>query len=374
MRALMTATGAVVPGIASTFQRLLYNLLTDPLLSMGFSPDGTGGSMNVPGGQYYLSFHGTGLQDDGDGTASGQVSDMTVASWATGKKKEIDFLTVISFGLLFDLRDLDEDDPSPSTASGFFDALDAGTGNGIRFDGSGEGDTCEGTGGNDLIRGAAGADWFIMGDGDDRFIGGRGGDTLDCSEAESTLTFDVAQGVVVHTGGSVFLRSVEALKGSTFNDNLDFSGAAFSPQKINSGIGDDTIIGSDRSERIRGSDGDDTLWGNGGDDIIRGGKGNDFIRGGAGDDTLTGGKGSDIFDFDMQNGPTDQGDDIVTDFVPGVDRIVINGPNGAGAGSVAFSYSGGDTIITYNAPGGASNQITVQGVTIIEADIEVNWF
>ncbi|WP_417822141.1 hypothetical protein [Terasakiella sp.] len=58
---------------------------------------------------------------------------------------------------------------------------------------------------------------------------------------------------------------------------------------------------------------------NGGADLIDGGAGNDTIWGGAGADTLTGGAGNDIFYFRFGDG-----DDVITDFTSGEDRIALD--------------------------------------------------
>jgi len=58
---------------------------------------------------------------------------------------------------------------------------------------------------------------------------------------------------------------------------------------------------------------------NGGSDLIDGGAGNDSIWGGAGADTLTGGDGNDLFYFRF-----DDGDDVITDFTSGQDKIALD--------------------------------------------------
>jgi Ca2+-binding RTX toxin-like protein len=60
-----------------------------------------------------------------------------------------------------------------------------------------------------------------------------------------------------------------------------------------------------------------------GDDIIYGSVFDDIIEGLAGNDLLTGGKGSDIFEFTVGFG-----EDTITDFEFGVDKISIQYENG----------------------------------------------
>lgn len=75
---------------------------------------------------------------------------------------------------------------------------------------------------------------------------------------------------------------------------------------------------------IKGSKGGDALIGTDADDTIRGGKGADVIDGRGGTDALVGGKGKDTFLFRV-----DQPDvDTILDFQSGVDRIVVEAPDG----------------------------------------------
>lgn len=85
--------------------------------------------------------------------------------------------------------------------------------------------------------------------------------------------------------------------------------------------GDDTVFGSDAVGFLLGGAGRDRLYGRGGNDTINGGAGIDILIGGAGDDRLTG---------DGPNGERDTdtflfegafGNDTITDYRPGRDRI-----------------------------------------------------
>jgi Ca2+-binding RTX toxin-like protein len=73
-----------------------------------------------------------------------------------------------------------------------------------------------------------------------------------------------------------------------------------------------------------------------GDDIVRGGRGNDVLLGGDGDDfligdreqdVLTGGNGEDTFVLTGGNAAANNLDeaDLVTDFVTGIDKIMLTG-------------------------------------------------
>src|SRR5262249_39329969 len=91
-----------------------------------------------------------------------------------------------------------------------------------------------------------------------------------------------------------------------------------------------------------------------GHDQLLGGKGDDWIDCGAGLDWATGGKGKDQFFIALANGNADI--DIIFDFKPGVDKIVLSaavfGAIGAklGAGELIFNQfdDTGDNYINYN--------------------------
>lgn len=95
------------------------------------------------------------------------------------------------------------------------------------------------------------------------------------------------------------------------------------------------LAGTAAADQIQGLGGVDSLRGEGGDDLLQGGDGNDVLAGGAGIDRLTGGAGADLF----VAGPGD-GQDIVTDFTIGQDRVLFEGSTFIG------SYlDGADTVV-----------------------------
>lgn len=73
---------------------------------------------------------------------------------------------------------------------------------------------------------------------------------------------------------------------------------------------DPVVIGLNLFKSVSGTTGRDTLVGSAGDDVI---------SGGIGADTLTGGAGADQFVFSSLR----DGTDTITDFQPGIDRIVL---------------------------------------------------
>ncbi len=103
--------------------------------------------------------------------------------------------------------------------------------------------------------------------------------------------------------------------------------------------GNDTIIGGNvAADTISGGDGDDLirafatdpeaatapdeLSGDGGDDVLLGGNAADTIEGGADDDTMTGNDGADVFVFRAAEAT---GDDVITDFSTADDTVRLIG-------------------------------------------------
>ncbi|HBY77345.1 MAG TPA: hypothetical protein DEG47_10180 [Cyanobacteria bacterium UBA11148] len=86
------------------------------------------------------------------------------------------------------------------------------------------------------------------------------------------------------------------------------------------------LDGGNGDDQLDGGTGADRLLGSNGNDILVGGGNADRLNGGAGNDTLTGSAGSDKFVFDSGRtfSGSDFGVDSITDFVTGVDKIVVD--------------------------------------------------
>ncbi|MBD1939470.1 Calx-beta domain-containing protein [Microcoleus sp. FACHB-68] len=84
------------------------------------------------------------------------------------------------------------------------------------------------------------------------------------------------------------------------------------------GFGNDIVFGEEGNDTLTGGTGSDVLLGGSGNDSLNGGDGNDTLYGGEGNNTLTGGAGVDVFALGFS---LDLGQDIITDFEFGVDKI-----------------------------------------------------
>jgi hypothetical protein len=140
------------------------------------------------------------------------------------------------------------------------------------------------------------------------------------------------------------------------------------PQVLTGGGGNDVLIGGNSTDTLIGGAGADTLSGGNGKDSLSGGDGNDrldggngddTLNGGAGDDTLTGGNGADRFVFDYAFGH-----DVITDFDPHNDKIVVDHNMWATFSDVmAHAVQGpGETVVLTSDFGGYT--ITLQGVEL----------
>lgn len=121
--------------------------------------------------------------------------------------------------------------------------------------------------GNDVVRGLAGDDVICGGKGNDSIIGGQGFDVLFGAQGNDTLY---------------------ASDGQRTSELTDTAGG-----RNFGGIGNDTIHGSTRWDRMQGGPGADRLYGYQGRDWMRGGPGNDLVNSGPGQDDARGGNGSD---------------------------------------------------------------------------------
>jgi Ca2+-binding RTX toxin-like protein len=195
--------------------------------------------------------------------------------------------------------------------------------------GGGGRDALYGQGGNDTLDGGGGDNLLRGGDGDDRLAGGAGFDDINGNTGADTAHGGAGDDWVV--GGK---------------DN-------------------DALFGDDGGDIVYGNLGADTVDGGAGADLVRGGQGNDVATGGAGDDwlsgdrgddTLTGGAGADVF-----HSFAGAGTDLVTDFEPGHDRVMLD----AGT-AYSVAQEGADVVVHM-----AGAEVVLAGVSL--ASLPSGW-
>jgi Ca2+-binding RTX toxin-like protein len=125
-----------------------------------------------------------------------------------------------------------------------------------------------GTNGNDVLIGEDESDWLVGLLGDDTLNGGGDVDWASYSDANGSITANLATGLATGADGNDTLINIENINGSAFNDTLT------------------------------GDAGDNSLSGNDGNDTLLGGDGRDYLKGGAGVDYYDGGNGSDTAFFE----------------------------------------------------------------------------
>ncbi|MGB3404081.1 MAG: leucine-rich repeat domain-containing protein [Microcoleaceae cyanobacterium] len=161
-------------------------------------------------------------------------------------------------------------------------------------------DTLNGYADNDILNGGLGADIMIGGTGDDAyFVDDTADQVIEAVDEGIDRVISLIDYTLPENVEKLILRGNEWING----------------------IGNDlrnVIKGNDASNVIRGNEGNDRLFGNGGNDELVGGAGRDILEGGDGYDTLTGGSGRDRFIISFGNG-----DDIITDFQDGQDRLKL---------------------------------------------------
>ncbi|MEO0386574.1 MAG: M10 family metallopeptidase [Pseudomonadota bacterium] len=212
----------------------------------------------------------------------------------------------------------------------------------------------DGGDGNDTLYGGAGDDRLIGGAGRDRIFGGEGRDTA-VFEGTVAVTVTLRSSAEQETGrGTDTIRQIENVQSGSGDDRLignaeaNTLDAADGDDRLDGGRGNDTLLGGAGRDRLYGNDGRDQLEGGAGDDAVFGADGPDDLLGGDGDDLLQGGFGNDTIDGGA-------GRDIAVFKKPGANATVdltISGPQDTGYGQdtlssieVLISGEGDDTLL-----------------------------
>ena len=169
------------------------------------------------------------------------------------------------------------------------------------------------------------------------YLSGGPEDTFILRNSGEIRVQDVDGAAILGSGSGDVIRNSGILEGNVRlgagNDSY-FGGKGTLLGLLDGGDGDDTLLGGQADDDMFGNSGGDTLTGRAGDDALNGGGGSDVLHGNRGDDTLLGGAGADWLsggqDDDILTGgnQTDRfvfirnsGDDIITDFENGLDKI-----------------------------------------------------
>ncbi len=176
------------------------------------------------------------------------------------------------------------DGPDSLAGGGGNDELDGG-GESDRLAGGPGLDRVAGGPGDDVLEGAAnplvgadGADVLVGGEGRDTLSGGPGDDTLAGGPGADSLSGGDGDGDAVDYG------SVRVPVRVSFDDVADDGPAGERDdarsdiERLEGGLGDETVRGTARAERLRGSEGEDYLDGAGGTDELDGGLAGDVLR------------------------------------------------------------------------------------------------
>ncbi|SFE41916.1 calcium-binding protein [Roseivivax sediminis] len=268
-----------------------------------------------------------------------------------------------------------------------------GTEAGDRLTGTAGDDTLLGRGGHDTLNGGAGDDVIAAshgndlvhaGDGRDNVGGGRGNDTLNGGAGRDTLGGGHGDDSIDGGGGHDVIAAGAGNDRLQGNGGDDTIGAGYGDDRVQGNAGNDDLGGGTGRDVLSGHDGDDRLGGGEGDDTVKGGNGSDFLagggrndrlEGGAGADTLNGGEGDDVLegglgaDTFVFNRMTQGERDVILDFQPDLDTLLIRGIAGQGAagkysaleieaaqGGAKVIYDGHAIVLDGVAPGALDQQ------------------
>ncbi|MCO6418545.1 M10 family metallopeptidase C-terminal domain-containing protein [Siccirubricoccus sp. KC 17139] len=246
-------------------------------------------------------------------------------------------------------------------------------------------DVLYGVDGRDSMEGGAGLDVLLGGEGDDTLAGGADADALYGEAGDDSLS-----------GGTDFV--FDLLVGGEGNDTLEGASGLGDYDYLYGGAGGDAFYVDTPADLVFefAGEGSDTVHasiegagyylyeeiedlvllgptpfgvGNGLANRIAGNAGANWLLGGAGDDTLDGGAGSDVLFgeagadvFAFRRGT---GADVVGDFAPGVDKLLLIGLGFADFAQVMahFVVAGGNSAIDF----GQGDLVVLNGVTGLAA-------
>ena len=250
-------------------------------------------------------------------------------------------------------------------------------------------DSIIGTHVDDRIEGLDGNDTLESGDGIDRLLGGRGNDTYRVSLAldsrdEDRLSEEGGNGtdtlellgheaaslgwrrsgnvLVIEEAGSLGRAVIERHFGGLPTERIEqvqaSDGLRFLKQGLIGTATADILVGASAAETLEGGGGNDIIAGGGAKDILRGGLGADvFVYNAVSDSTAAAAGRDTILDFSKAQGDRINLRMIDANTATGGDQafaFIGLGPT-AGAGTLAFTHSGGNTLIAADVDGGGAD-------------------
>jgi Ca2+-binding RTX toxin-like protein len=188
----------------------------------------------------------------------------------------------------------------------------------------------DGTGndGNNVLTGNSAANQLSGLGGNDRLDGGAGADIMDGGLGDDTYFADTSADKISEAGGGGLDRVITTA-GAVLGEGIEAAVTTGSKASTITGNAGDNLLGSGAaSDTLNGGDGNDTLVAQGSGDILLGGAGDDTLIGAGTDSKQTGGTGADAFvgSYDGSIAPVI----MITDFVSGVDRLVLVNPSLSG--------------------------------------------
>lgn len=190
-------------------------------------------------------------------------------------------------------------------------------------------ETLDARGGNDRLVGNGGNDRLLGGGGGDYLDGGNGRDIMRGGAGHDTYVYGVGDVIseVANGGTDTVLSALSHTLGANI-ERLTLTGT----RAING-------AGNALNNTLQGNRGNNILRGNGGNDWLLGNQGNDALVGGVGNDRLMGGAGGDrfIFDINVRFETARMGIDTITDFAPGIDKIVLDRTTFTALNAISFA-------------------------------------
>ncbi|KNG92915.1 M10 family metallopeptidase C-terminal domain-containing protein [Pseudaestuariivita atlantica] len=222
-------------------------------------------------------------------------------------------------------------------------------------------DTIDGNSEDDVIDGGAGDDVINGGDGNDMIEAGSGADAVDGGGG-----YDIA----------TFFSATRSVRVDLQNPAISFGDAAGDSytgvEEFRTGDGIDQLRGDAGDNIFRTGGVSDRLYGRAGDDLLFGEAGADAFYGGLGADTMTAGDDAGrrdrfIYFNAVESGVGAGNRDVITDFVPGEDRIELSRIDA----DLTQGFKQAFQFIGDNAFSGTGGELRFEqqgGITLVQAD------